>query len=88
MVIPLGMPGILASATIVYVVGIGFFLTPVLLGGATSPFSASLMYDDIFTYYDFTSATVSALVLLVGAGLVLLIASRLVGREQLRRAMG
>jgi len=87
-VVPLSMPGILASTTIVYVVALGFFLTPVLLGGATSPFSASLMYDDIFSFYDFTSATVSALVLLAGAALVLLIASRLVGREQLRRAMG
>jgi ABC-type spermidine/putrescine transport system permease subunit I len=87
-VIPLGMPGILASATIVYVVGIGFFLTPVLLGGATSPFSASFMYDDIFSYYDFTSATVSALVLVAGAAVILLLASRLVGRDQLRRVLG
>jgi ABC-type spermidine/putrescine transport system permease subunit I len=87
-VLPLGLPGILASLTIVYVVGLGFFLTPVLLGGATSPFSASLMYDDIFMYYNFTSAAVSAIVLLVGALLVLLIASRFVGREQLRRVLG
>lgn len=87
-VLPLSLPGVVAAATIVYVVGIGFFLTPILLGGATSPFSASLMYDDIFSYYDFTSATVSALVLLVGAALVLVVVGRLVGREQLRRALG
>lgn len=87
-VIPLGMPGILASATIVYVIGIGFFLTPVLLGGATSPFAASFMYDDIFSYYDFTSATVSALVLVAGAAIILLIASRLVGRNQLQQVLG
>ena len=87
-VVPLGLPGILASLTIVYVIGLGFFLTPVLLGGATSPFSASFMYDDIFSYYDFTSAAVSAIVLLLGAGVVLLVASRFVGREQLRRALG
>jgi putative spermidine/putrescine transport system permease protein len=78
----------MASTTIVYVVGLGFFLTPVLLGGATSPFSASLMYDDIFQYFDFTSATVSAIVLLAGGAVVLLIAARLVGREQLRKALG
>jgi ABC-type spermidine/putrescine transport system permease subunit I len=87
-VLPLGLPGILASLTIVYVVGLGFFLTPVLLGGATSPFSASFMYDDIFQYFDFTSAAVSAVVLLVGAVVVLLIASRFVGREQLRKVLG
>jgi putative spermidine/putrescine transport system permease protein len=87
-VLPLSLPGLMASTTIVYVVGLGFFLTPVLLGGATSPFSASLMYDDIFQYFDFTSATVSAIVLLAGGAVVLLIAARLVGREQLRKALG
>jgi putative spermidine/putrescine transport system permease protein len=87
-VIPLGLPGIVASATIVYVVGVGFFLTPVLLGGATSPFAASFMYDDIFSYYDFTSATVSALVLVAGAGIILFIVSRLVGRNQIQRVLG
>jgi putative spermidine/putrescine transport system permease protein len=87
-VLPLGLPGILASLTIVYVVGLGFFLTPVLLGGATSPFSASFMYDDIFQYFDFTSAAVSAVVLLAGALLVLVVASRFVGREQLRKVLG
>jgi putative spermidine/putrescine transport system permease protein len=87
-ILPLGLPGILASLTIVYVVGIGFFLTPVLLGGATAPFSASFMYDDIFSFYDFTSAAVSALVLLAGAAIVLFVASRFVGRETLRRALG
>ncbi len=87
-VLPLSLPGLMASTTIVYVVGLGFFLTPVLLGGATSPFSASFMYDDIFQYFDFTSATVSAIVLLAGGALVLLLASRLVGRDQLRKALG
>jgi len=87
-ILPLGLPGILASLTIVYVVGVGFFLTPVLLGGATSPFSASFMYADIFSFFDFTSAAVSALVLLVGAGIVLFVASRFVGRETLRRVLG
>lgn len=86
--LPLSLPGFLASTTIVYVIGLGFFLTPVLLGGATSPFAASFMYDDIFSYYDFTDAAVSALVLLIGAGLVLFIASRFVGKEQLRRVLG
>jgi ABC-type spermidine/putrescine transport system permease subunit I len=87
-VLPLGLPGVLASLTIVYVIGLGFFLTPVLLGGATSPFSASFMYEDIFMFFNFTSAAVSAVVLLVGALLVLMIASRFVGRDQLRKVLG
>jgi putative spermidine/putrescine transport system permease protein len=86
-ILPLGLPGLLASATIVWVIGIGFFLTPVLLGGATSPFSASIMYSDLFQFLDFPSAIVSALMLLVSAVAVLGLASVLVGREQVRRAI-
>jgi putative spermidine/putrescine transport system permease protein len=86
-IVPLGVPGLLASATIVWVIGIGFFLTPVLLGGATSPFSASIMYSDLFQFLDFPSAVVSALMLLVSAAAVLGLASVLVGRQHLRRAI-
>jgi ABC-type spermidine/putrescine transport system permease subunit I len=86
-IVPLGMPGLLASATIVWVIGIGFFLTPVLLGGATSPFSASIMYSDIFQFLDFPSAVVSALMLLLSAAAVLGVVTIFVGRQQLGRTI-
>ncbi|GAA4233717.1 ABC transporter permease [Actinomadura meridiana] len=87
-VAPLALPGLLASTVIVYVICIGYYLTPVLLGGATAPFTASLIADDIFNLFDPAQAAVASVLLLVVAGLVILIGWRLVGKERMRRALG
>jgi ABC-type spermidine/putrescine transport system permease subunit I len=86
-VIPLAIPGLLATSIIVYVIALGFFLTPVILGGATSPFTASLIAQDIFQFYDISGASVSAVILLVAALVVVGGGYRLVGKERLRRAI-
>jgi ABC-type spermidine/putrescine transport system permease subunit I len=86
-VVPLSVPSLLAAATVVYIVSVGFFLTPVLLGGATAPFTSSLIAQDVFEFYDVTSAAVSALVLLVGSLLVVGVCYALVGRDRLARAV-
>lgn len=87
-VIPLALPATLATMTIVYVVSIGFYLTPVLLGGDTAPFTASLISQDIFQFYDLAGAAVSAVILLFGAMVVLLVGYLTVGKERLQRAIG
>ncbi|MGH3243701.1 MAG: ABC transporter permease [Spirillospora sp.] len=87
-VAPLALPGLLASTVIVYVICVGYYLTPVLLGGATAPFTASLIADDIFNLFEPAQAAVASVLLLVVAGLVILGGLRLVGRERLRRALG
>jgi ABC-type spermidine/putrescine transport system permease subunit I len=87
-VLPLALPGVLAATIIVYVVSLGFFLTPVLLGGATAPFTASIVANDIFTYYNMPEAAVSSVVLLVVGLLTVGAGGAAVGRERLRRALG
>ncbi|MDF5754836.1 ABC transporter permease [Spongiactinospora sp. TRM90649] len=87
-VVPLALPGLMASTVIVYVICIGYYLTPVLLGGATAPFSASLIADDIFNLFQPQQAAVSSVLLLIVAGLVILAGLRLVGKERMRRALG
>lgn len=87
-VIPLAIPGVLATVTLVYVISIGFFLTPVVLGGFTAPFSASLISQDIFDFFDLTGAAVTSVWLLAGGLLIVLIGYLLVGKERLRKAMG
>lgn len=82
--LPLALPGILATTVMVYVVSTGFFLTPVVLGGGTSPFAASLMYSDIFNFYDITGAVVSATVVVVAATVLITIGLIAVGRRRLR----
>ena len=86
-VVPLSIPSLLASGTVVYIISVGFFLTPVLLGGATAPFTSSLIAQDVFEFYDVTSAAVSALILLIGSLLVVSVSYALVGRERLSRAV-
>ncbi|WP_169806776.1 ABC transporter permease [Actinomadura macra] len=87
-VAPLALPGLLASTVIVYVICIGYYLTPVLLGGATAPFTASLIADDIFNLFEPAQAAVASVLLLIVAALVILGGLRLVGKERMRRAIG
>lgn len=86
-VIPLAMPSVMASATIVFMVSVGFLLTPVLLGGATAPFLASFISSSLFDYYDVPGATVTALILLAASMIVIAVSYLLLGRERLARAV-
>lgn len=86
-VVPLSLPGLLAAVIIVFVTSIGFFLTPVLLGGANSPFSSSLIYNSIFSYYNVIDASVSGLWLLVAGLVVIGVGLAVVGRRRLTRAL-
>ncbi len=86
-VVPLSIPSMLATGTIVYIICLGFYLTPEVLGGPTTPFTAALIAQDVFQFYDLPSASVSALVLLVGSLAVILLAYAIVGRERLARAV-
>ncbi|HTV69229.1 MAG TPA: ABC transporter permease [Rhizobiaceae bacterium] len=87
-VIPLAIPGILATTMLVFVLSSGFFLTPVILGGITSPFTASLIYQNVFTFFDLRAAAITALILVVSASLVILLAFKVVGAERIRKALG
>jgi len=87
-VVPLAAPGVLATVIIVYVISIGFFLTPVVLGGFTAPFSASLIAQNIFDFFDLIGAAVTAVFLLFGGLAVVLTGYKLVGKDRLRKALG
>ncbi len=84
--LPLAMPGIVASGALVFAISLGFYVTPVLLGGAQAPFMASLIQDYVFTFFDYPRASAASVILLVVALLVLGLALALFGRGRLRRA--
>jgi ABC-type spermidine/putrescine transport system permease subunit I len=84
--LPLAMPGIVASGALVFAISLGFYVTPVLLGGAQAPFMASYIQDYIFTFYDYPIASAASVILLVVALLTLGLALVLVGRGRLQRA--
>jgi len=82
-VMPLALPGLMAAAAIVYVISLGFFVTPLVLGGVTSPFAASLIWSSVFDYSDLQGAAIASVVLLLVGYLVLLLAYLGVGRRRL-----
>ncbi len=84
--LPLAMPGILASAALVFAISLGFYVTPVLLGGAQTPFMASFIQDYIFTFFDYPVASAASVILLAVALATLGLALWAVGRERLTRA--
>lgn len=85
--LPLAMPGVLASLALVFAISLGFYVTPVLLGGAQVPFMAGLIQDYIFTSFDYELASAASVILLVVGFAVLAISLALIGRERLLRAV-
>jgi putative spermidine/putrescine transport system permease protein len=63
-VLPLASRGMLSAATLVFVICLGFYVTPVVLGGPGTPFVASLIGSTIFEYFDMNAAKAFALVIL------------------------
>lgn len=86
--LPNVMPGLVAAAAIVFAISIGFYITPVLLGGAQVPFMASVIGDDIFSFFNYPRAAASSVVLLVIALVVLLATLRSVGAKALKGGLG
>jgi putative spermidine/putrescine transport system permease protein len=83
--LPLARPGLLATGIIVFVISIGFYITPVLLGGAKSPYLPSLIEQDLFQFYDEGAARISAAILLILATAIVGLAMKLLGARQLQR---
>jgi spermidine/putrescine transport system permease protein len=81
--LPLTAPGVAAGAVFVFVLSIGNFVTPDLLGGGKFQMAGNLIYDQFLTARDWPfGATLSAL--LIAVMLILLFVQALISR----RAMG
>ena len=71
---PLSLPGVFAGSLLVFVMGLGYYITPALLGGAGTPMIAMLIESNINTTLNWHLASALALVLFVATLLVLLVA--------------
>ena len=80
--LPLTAPGVAAGAVFVFVLSIGNFITPDLLGGGKLQMAGNLIYDQFLTARDWPfGATLSAV--LIAIMLVLLFAQALFSRRAL-----
>jgi putative spermidine/putrescine transport system permease protein len=78
--LPLTLPGLTAGATLVFVLALGYFVTPALLGGRRDVVIARMIQMEIGQFGDWGVAAALSLVLLV-ATLSLLGLSRLLARH-------
>ena len=74
--LPLTMPGVLSSGTLVFLISLGFFVTPAMLGGLQNSTLASLIEMLIHERFATSTAAAVAMVLLLVTLLVVLLFSR------------
>jgi mannopine transport system permease protein len=75
-VLPLTAPGIAVGGIMVFVISLGFFITPAILGGPGTYMISNLINTEIMTYLNPRQAAVMSLMLLASTLLLLAIASR------------
>ena len=80
---PLSVPGLLAGLLIVFVLCLGFYVTPAVLGGGRVIMAAMKISSNIELYFSWGAASALGVVLLVVTMAILFIASRLVSIDQI-----
>lgn len=80
---PLSVPGLLAGSLIVFVLCLGFYVTPAVLGGGRVIMAAMKISSNIELYFSWGAASALGVVLLVVTMIILFIASKMVSLDQL-----
>lgn len=68
--LPLTFPGLATGAMLVFIISLGYFITPEMLGGRGDTMIAQLIFQRIDEFGDWPLASSLAIVLLVGTGLL------------------
>jgi ABC-type spermidine/putrescine transport system permease subunit I len=80
---PLSIPGLLAGLLIVFVLCLGFYVTPAILGGGRVIMAAMKISSNIELYFSWGAASALGVVLLVVTLIILFLASKLVSMDQI-----
>jgi mannopine transport system permease protein len=64
-ILPLSLPGVAAGMVLVFIISLGYFITPMLLGGPTTMMIATLITQQATKLLDWPLASAIATVLLV-----------------------
>jgi putative spermidine/putrescine transport system permease protein/spermidine/putrescine transport system permease protein len=75
---PLSLPGLLAGSLIVFILCLGFYVTPALLGGGKVIMVANRIANDIEIFFNWGAASALGVVLLVLTAVILFVASRVI----------
>jgi putative spermidine/putrescine transport system permease protein len=82
-ILPLALPGIVAGSIFTFSLTLGDYITPVLVGGASSQFIGNVVYDSVNQSSNLPFAAAFAVVPLCVMGIYLMIARRLGAFEAL-----
>jgi ABC-type spermidine/putrescine transport system permease subunit I len=81
--LPLSLPGIFAGCVLVFILGLGFYITPALLGGPGDYTISMYMQLQVNELLDWGYAAVLAGVLLIATLLIVALASRFIRLERI-----
>jgi putative spermidine/putrescine transport system permease protein len=84
--LPLSLPGLLAGCTLVFILAVGFYITPALLGGDRDITIAGLIEMVVRDLLDWPFGAMLSLILLAIVGAVFALGAWLVGAERLAGA--
>jgi putative spermidine/putrescine transport system permease protein len=83
--LPLSMPGIAAGCLLVFILALGFFITPALMGSQQDAMISMVIENQVETYFDWGFASALSAVLLALTLIAYLAYDRLVGLDTLFR---
>jgi ABC-type spermidine/putrescine transport system permease subunit I len=87
-VLPIVRPIMIGTGMLIFVVSTGFYVVPVVLGGATSPFIATLIQNDMEQFFDMKSAAIAAIVLVILSLVAVAATLAIIGADQFRKSAG
>lgn len=82
--LPLSLPGVIAGATLIYLMSTGAIVTPLLLGGIRERMIGTQIYQEVMQTFNFNKASTLATLLLLG-GLVAILPFQWLERRISRR---
>jgi putative spermidine/putrescine transport system permease protein len=74
--LPLSLPGVLAGSTLVFVLCLGFYITPELLGGGRAIMVSMLVSRNVELYNQWGAASAVGVVLLLCVGFIFFAVTR------------
>ncbi len=80
---PLSLPGIGAGALLVFIMSIGFFITPALLGGRKEQMLSNLIQIQVIDLLNWSFASAMSIILLVVTLIIFAIYNRYLGADRL-----
>jgi ABC-type spermidine/putrescine transport system permease subunit I len=75
-VLPLSLPGVLAGSLLVFVLALGFYITPALLGGPRDQMISQLIVEQVERQLDWGFASAMSVLLMAATFAILFVASR------------